>query len=831
MAKGFTKKELEAMLSSQLQVEKSLRNVNELLKEQAELTRQINHFNKVNESLTEEISKNEKEINDLKSKVSLTAEEEDRLALVKENKKVNEDQLKTNKDMLKSLKSQKNINQQILTTDTLRRAVTNDILKGTVNLGKSLWKNRGYYDEQLKALKKTELSVGIIGKQTKEFRNTLTTAAMTTNMMGANVSDLAELQAGFSEGIGRATRLTEDGAIAMAALSEGTVLGKEGAIELTTQMDKFNISAEATKDFMDETLNAALRMGVNSAKATKNLTKSLRLAQTYRFRNGVKDATEMAVQAAKFNFELEGAAKMAEGLLNPEGAVDMAAKLQVLGGAWANLADPFQLMFQARNDMKGLQDSIINATKGIATFNRETGEIEMSALEMHRLREIANATGMEFENLNNTARQMAKSLEIEGRINANVDDDLMDFISTTAQFDKDKGEFYINIAGQKKFVNQLTKENNKSIKAMKEQKTTAEENAKASKTFDETWNNLKNTFKTALLPAFSALDTELNKGMQEFIGYLKKEDFLKKMVDIGKFLGGAVTEIGEFISKDPVGAITKALGAFGLFKFAQWFTNGLWLAKGFKAGAGGSGGGGGMFDSLLGSSRGSKTSKMSKARYARRFGEKAAAKNFGAFGKFGKFSKIGKFAKGGGALAALGAGMDLIGNLGDDQLSLGDSLLKTLDQNKGMAMGAAIGSIIPGVGTAIGAGIGGLADLFMGEIGDYGPVGGVGQVHQDFVMRPGQPATPFTSKDTLIGLKDGGPIEKSFGKVNGGGVASETKVKVDPIKIEGTIKLEGSGGTSAEIDLNNTKLMNEVSRMVQETIAKNINGGRLSPNV
>ena len=45
MAKGFTKKELEAMLSSQLQVEKSLGNVNELLKEQAELTRQINHFN------------------------------------------------------------------------------------------------------------------------------------------------------------------------------------------------------------------------------------------------------------------------------------------------------------------------------------------------------------------------------------------------------------------------------------------------------------------------------------------------------------------------------------------------------------------------------------------------------------------------------------------------------------------------------------------------------------------------------------------------------------------------------------------------------------------
>lgn len=830
MAKGFTKKELEAMLSAQLKVEQSLGNVNELLKEQAELTRQINHFNEVNKRLTKEITKNEKERNKLISKkasgkASLSAEEEERLAILEAELEVNKDQLDTNKNMLKSLTSQRNINQQILTTDTLRRAVGNDILRGSIKLGKSLWQNRGYYDDQLKALKKTELSVGIIGKQTKEFRNTLTTAAMTTNMMGANVSDLAELQAGFSDGIGRATRLTEDGAIAMAALSEGTVLSKEGAIELTTQMDKFNVNAEATKDFMDETLNAALKMGVNSSKATKNLTKSLRMAQTYRFRNGVKDATEMAVQAAKFNFELEGAGKMAEGLLNPEGAVDMASKLQVLGGAWSNLADPFQLMFQARNDMKGLQDSIINATKGMASFNRETGEIEMSALEMHRLREIANATGMDFENLNNTARQMAKSLEVKGRISANVDDDLMDFISTTAEFDKDRGEFYINIAGQKKFVNQLTKENNKTLKAMKEQKTTAEENAKASKTFDETWKNLQNTFKTALLPAFSALDTELNKGMQEFIGYLKREDFLKKMVDLGKWLGDKISWIGGIISENPVKALVSAIGGLALFKGAQWFANGLWLAKGFKAGTGGTGSGGGGILDFLGMGGGKKT--PSSGKYM-----KSGAKMLrgGKYAK-GASSILKGVGKGFAPLAALGAGMELFSNINDDSLSLGDSLLKTLDQNKGMAMGAAIGSVVPVIGTAVGAGIGGLADLFMGEIGDYGPVGGVGQVHQDFVMRPGQAATPFTSKDTLIGLKDGGPIEKSFGKIQGNSIPSETKVKVDPIKIEGTIKLEGSGGSSAEIDLSNPKLMNELSRMVQETIAKNINGGKLSPNV
>jgi hypothetical protein len=47
--------------------------------------------------------------------------------------------------------------------------------------------------------------------------------------------------------------------------------------------------------------------------------------------------------------------------------------------------------------------------------------------------------------------------------------------------------------------------------------------------------------------------------------------------------------------------------------------------------------------------------------------------------------------------------------------------MKTMDQNKGLAAGAIIGSLIaPGVGTAIGAMVGGVVDMFSGTFGDYG---------------------------------------------------------------------------------------------------------------
>jgi hypothetical protein len=87
----------------------------------------------------------------------------------------------------------------------------------------------------------------------------------------------------------------------------------------------------------------------------------------------------------------------------------------------------------------------------------------------------------------------------------------------------------------------------------------------------------------------------------------------------------------------------------------------------------------------------------------------------GGLGGLLKGGKLGKLAKGGGLLSLASAGIDLGTNLMDPNRSTGNAVAKTLDQNKFMALGAGIGSIVPGVGTLVGAGIGGLADMFLGS--------------------------------------------------------------------------------------------------------------------
>lgn len=103
----------------------------------------------------------------------------------------------------------------------------------------------------------------------------------------------------------------------------------------------------------------------------------------------------------------------------------------------------------------------------------------------------------------------------------------------------------------------------------------------------------------------------------------------------------------------------------------------------------------------------------------------AASKTAGNVGRFAKFG--GAAMKGLGRLAVpltvAGVGFDAYNNFTNDKLTTEDAAKKTLDQNKGLVMGATIGMIGGPVGMAIGAMIGGLADIVMPEVGTYGDEG------------------------------------------------------------------------------------------------------------
>ena len=258
-------------------------------------------------------------------------------------------------------------------------------------------------------------------KQYNNMYNTITKAAETTTMWGVGVKDLAVMQRGYSEAIGKSVMLTEDGYKAMAKLAEGTGLGKEFAVQIAGEMDKFNISAERTSTIVESTMNKAAKIGVNGAAALKSFQNNLKLAQRFNFKGGIAGLAKFSAEATKLRLDMEGIAGMAERVFRPEGAIEMAAQLTTMGGKFSALGDPMQLMFKARNDFEGFAKDIGKASAEFVEFNKKTGEFNIkNGLAADRMREISQITGISVEKLQEMAEAEQRIQEVRKGLKGGV---------------------------------------------------------------------------------------------------------------------------------------------------------------------------------------------------------------------------------------------------------------------------------------------------------------------------------------------------------------------------------------------------------------------------
>jgi hypothetical protein len=121
----------------------------------------------------------------------------------------------------------------------------------------------------------------------------------------------------------------------------------------------------------------------------------------------------MVAQAQRLGVELGSVSKLADTIMgSPEKAFEIAADLQTLGGAFGQLGDGASLLYDAQNDLPGLQDKIVKAAASIATFNKESGQFEISAGERLRLKGVAATLGLDVKELSTLATKAAAESKI-----------------------------------------------------------------------------------------------------------------------------------------------------------------------------------------------------------------------------------------------------------------------------------------------------------------------------------------------------------------------------------------------------------------------------------
>lgn len=676
--------------------------------------------------------------------------------------------------------------------------------------------------EMDKAVKKTALSMGLMNESSSMFSNDVRNAAKQTSMIGVGMEQLAKMQGEYSEELGRNVMLNENGLKAMAELAAATALGAEGTAKMAADMEQQGYSAERTRDFVEETMNDTSKMGLNASKVIKNIQQNMKMLNKYNFKGGVKGLAKMAETTSKLGVDMNFATGMADKLFDIEGAVEMSSQLQVLGGAWSKLADPFHLMYMARNDMAGLTEEIGQAAASSAKFNKENGEFEISSLEMHRLRKVAEQTGLSYEDLATAGKNAAKFTKIKSQVGFAMDKDAKEFLTNTAELDENgKASIEVMVDGKstKKFLNQLSEAE---VKKLMGEKKSLKERAEQALTFDDAFTNLINSFKVSLLPLIDGMNKNLVPKLLELSDkFNAKGGWGETVVNIATTVGKLIETVGALMIDNPIGtAITIAAAKFTGFILdkASWVLNGLALAKGFNMGTGkgGIGDGTGQF--------GGKAMGMKNTTGMSTMGKVGA--NF----KGGLGSNLLKL---GGVVAGLTTAYSEFNENSEKGMDTTENAVRSGSKGAGAglgawggaAAGAAIGSVVPVVGTIIGGLIGGALGAGLGAWGGE-EVGNVayGKKVNDAILSHGK-ITPIDDKDDLLAMKPNGAIDKVMNKAGGEKTMKiefgEMHIKFDELRVTSP----GSPGTSIDM-MKDPIIMRELTQNIQNQIQMALKGGK-----
>ena len=802
------KKSLKETHSVQQDLESSMSKYTNAVEKLLKLQKNLQHIESVKLKQQENITDLENElISLLDSKIGKTKVEKKEIRnQVKEiNKKIKAQKisLSITDDNLNGLRKQTDeFKKQVQSVDKMNLSfkAVGTFLKSTPSLIKQgFGKLRGFgLMDMDKSIRNARLEMGLFSEQGKSFYDNISNAALSTNELGVDIGDLAKMQSQYSNEIGRSVQFTEASSKAMAELAKGTNLGVEGAASFASEMDNLNISIKDTRDYVEDTVNSTHSMGLNTSKVLKNLQNNLKLANKYNFKNGIKGLAHMAQLSTKFKMDMGSVAGMADKLFDIEGAVDMSAQLQVMGGEWAKLADPFKLMYQAREDMDGLFESVVNATKGAATFVKETGEFKLSGMELHRLKKVAEATGLDFEQLATSAKQAAKFSKIEANISGKIDPELKQFISTTAEYDKSKGQYQIMVGSEPKLINTLTANDKAMLKSAMQQKNTLEEQAKNAQNFDDAFKNTVNTLKVALLPFVKSLNEKIMPAFNNFNKTLKNSGFLTTVKDFASKIGSFVGTVGKWVLDNPFKSLVAALG----LGVAEWVAKGVALGKGFMMSTNGfgnntSGGiGGGLTDMFSG--KGGKGKKGWST---------------------GKKLGVGMGLGVAGMAADAGRGM-----MNDPNSDLGKGLGVGGSALQGAGMGSMFGPWGMGIGAALGGGYGAYNEFFADKNKPTKEV-------NDGVIQNGKVKAITNEKDVMMAMKPNGVLANTIGNSNSTASSKSMDIKFQPLKIEfGDINIKMPDGLFKLNLMKDQAFMNDFTKKVQETLRMAINGGKLNPN-
>ena len=327
-----------------------------------------------------------------------------------------------------------------------------DKFKGQFN---SLTQELLNFDTQAKKVISDTFGQGV--DYADKIRQSLALSVSKTAELGYTTEQYATLLSSVSTSLQTNTDFTSEQLNNMMLFADAAGISAEEVGKLVAGFSNIGVGTTQSLKDMQGLTKTARSYGVNVSQYMGVIAENLHLMNSFKFQGGVQGLGKMVAKSQALRIDLSTVTTLAEKFLDPAGAIDAAASLQMMGGQLAQLGDGFNLMNLAQNDVEGLFDSIVEATSASVSFNEQSGSFELSALEMRRLRATAKELGVDYGKLTKGAINYAERQEKISQLDfmGGISEEDKEFFASVGQLDKGELKFNVKREEDGKMVDKL----------------------------------------------------------------------------------------------------------------------------------------------------------------------------------------------------------------------------------------------------------------------------------------------------------------------------------------------------------------------------------------
>jgi len=405
--------------------------------------------------------------------------------------------------------------------------------------------------------------------------------------LGGKFEDVGKTIDGIAKGSRRNVIASKEDIQELFATSK--VIGQD-VNKLVDQFAKVGIMYSDISEKVVDSINYVNDIGGNAKAVMADVLSNTDKLSRFNFQGGVEGLTKMAAQASMLRFDMKETFELADKVLDPDQAIEMASAFQRLGVSAGNLTDPFMLMNQSINDPSGLQDSLINVAKQFTYFDEEAKQFKINPQGILTMREMEKQTGVSAKSMREAALSAAdfdmRMSEIKKTgIATGFSEDDQKLIANLSRMNKEKGGFEIKVVDDKgqesyKKLTDLTSDQLKATLQAEKDRPKDIESVQRSQlnTQEGMLQNLKEinekilrgiTGSPTAIKNIGKASTSLREKSREVTNTLLPSDFDERMEKTLKKMGDAATseterkKLAESLKKEITNLGGSALDSFG----------------------------------------------------------------------------------------------------------------------------------------------------------------------------------------------------------------------------------------------------------------------------